>query len=357
MQNNHATSSARERAISAIQVPRKVWIDWMKVIAMLFVIWGHCFPKGLEPFIYAFNVPVFFMISGYLTKEDIHLHPGKIWSTLVLPYLIFCTLKDLGFIAKHITDGLGLASFGCILTGLHSYDYGDITIAGCKTLWYVYTLFILKVIACGISGRRRTMLLLVVIMSLAAAFIYNNFLYTDSLSCAWINTFVSAPFYFLGWIVRNMPAADKRICNLKVSTSSLCVVSLVSVALISLLSDINGSAWMYKGSYGEYMSLFLVCAVVGGGWILAVSKYLEAHVKTPRALGYISIGTLPILCFHRDVIHPVLKVINDSGLDGWIRNILSLGASLLTLIAFVPAIYLLQKYLSFMLGKTYCDKK
>lgn len=47
---------------------RKVWIDWAKVLGMLAIIYGHCFPEGMSNFIYAFNVPVFFLISGYLCR-------------------------------------------------------------------------------------------------------------------------------------------------------------------------------------------------------------------------------------------------------------------------------------------------
>ena len=52
------------------EITRKNWIDWMKVIGITAVVWGHFFPEGMSDFIYAFNVPVFFVISGYLTKEN-----------------------------------------------------------------------------------------------------------------------------------------------------------------------------------------------------------------------------------------------------------------------------------------------
>lgn len=49
---------------------RKNWIDWMKVLGMFFIVWGHSWPESMCPFIYAFNVPVFFLISGYLSKRE-----------------------------------------------------------------------------------------------------------------------------------------------------------------------------------------------------------------------------------------------------------------------------------------------
>lgn len=47
---------------------RRIWIDWMKVLGMLFIVWGHFTPNIMHNFIYAFNVPLFFCISGALTN-------------------------------------------------------------------------------------------------------------------------------------------------------------------------------------------------------------------------------------------------------------------------------------------------
>ena len=42
------------------------WIDTLKGVAMIFVVWGHCFPtyKGrIKKYIYSFHMPLFFFIS------------------------------------------------------------------------------------------------------------------------------------------------------------------------------------------------------------------------------------------------------------------------------------------------------
>lgn len=45
---------------------RYYWVDWMKVLGMFLIVWGHFFPKSFCDAIYSFNVPLFFCISGYL---------------------------------------------------------------------------------------------------------------------------------------------------------------------------------------------------------------------------------------------------------------------------------------------------
>ena len=67
---------------------RKNWIDWAKVLGMFLVVYGHCFPQSMTDFVYAFNVPVFFVVSGYLCKKETSFDIcwKKTLSNLVIPY-------------------------------------------------------------------------------------------------------------------------------------------------------------------------------------------------------------------------------------------------------------------------------
>ena len=124
------------------EITRKNWIDWMKVIGITAVVWGHFFPEGMSDFIYAFNVPVFFVISGYLTKENRGMRENakKVAVGLAVPYILLALLKVAGFVFKHITDGKALWSLLYVVTGVHDYN----GISGCNNLWFVYTLIIIK---------------------------------------------------------------------------------------------------------------------------------------------------------------------------------------------------------------------
>ena len=48
---------------------RVVWVDWAKTLCIFFVVIGHVGPSFIKPFVYAFHVPAFFVISGYLYKK------------------------------------------------------------------------------------------------------------------------------------------------------------------------------------------------------------------------------------------------------------------------------------------------
>ena len=56
-------------ATAVVTRPRLHWVDVMKVLGMFFIIYGHLFTYGYQ-YAYAFNVPVFFVLSGFLFKED-----------------------------------------------------------------------------------------------------------------------------------------------------------------------------------------------------------------------------------------------------------------------------------------------
>lgn len=70
---------------------RAEWIDSLRGLGILLVVLGHCNPP-FNKYIYAFHMPLFFMISGYLYKEKKpFLHYGKrlIWR-YIIPYSLLC---------------------------------------------------------------------------------------------------------------------------------------------------------------------------------------------------------------------------------------------------------------------------
>ena len=44
------------------------WLDWMKVLALFSVIWGHFFSLGYQ-YHYVFNVQAFCVVSGFLYRQ------------------------------------------------------------------------------------------------------------------------------------------------------------------------------------------------------------------------------------------------------------------------------------------------
>lgn len=69
---------------SCAEKERVVWIDWAKALLIYFVVVGHAGCKdNVQIILYAFHMPAFFVISGYLYRPRQCLKTIK---CLVIPH-------------------------------------------------------------------------------------------------------------------------------------------------------------------------------------------------------------------------------------------------------------------------------
>ena len=64
------------------------WIDCVRAVSMMLIIVGHTYTAGFwQHLIYAINVPIFFVLSGYLTRRKTIVRTAKAGiRTLLVPY-------------------------------------------------------------------------------------------------------------------------------------------------------------------------------------------------------------------------------------------------------------------------------
>ena len=69
------------------------WIDWAKVLGIMVVVFCHVpqYDTGLKYYLSQVQMPLFFLLSGYLHKVQPSLRNAlpKYWWSLVVPYLLF----------------------------------------------------------------------------------------------------------------------------------------------------------------------------------------------------------------------------------------------------------------------------
>lgn len=286
---------------------RKNWIDRMKAIGMLVIVWGHCFPDGgVSEFLYAFNVPLFFIISGYLTRREQSF--GIFWDkclhNLVIPYFILSLIKVAGFILKHLDDGLWAWSLFGVTFGFHSFNGAS----GCGNLWFVYALIVMKIVfQLFIRGNRS--MLIVCLLSLCGALAYNYF----GVELAWgvADAMLAMPFFLLGYLGSSVLKAPfgSFIAGLNhVSTPLRWCMVVVLMIYTYIVGLYNGEASMFMGQYGENIALFVSGAITGSLAILLISNILD-KVRL-SVVQVISVGSIVILEFHREFLHPVMKLID-----------------------------------------------
>lgn len=319
---------------------RKNWIDWMKTLGMLAIIWGHCFPTNFSPFLYSFSVCAFFVISGYLVRKESsqRVFWSKLFHTLLIPYLFFSVLKAI----QTVFSSDGLISLFAITTGFHSI--GDVT--GCGKLWFIYTLIILKIIFqyYASTASRRIILL---VLSFAGAITYSY--YTDELTWAVGNALISMPFFLLGFQLKHSCCFSKMESKfLSIARWKTSIMVFMSALLTYVVSYFNDEAWMYKGEYGNSIVLFSIAGLSGVFFLFTLSCLLN-KVRY-KGCQVISVGSIAILAYHQDINHPMLEWVRMQEWSALLSDMATLLVSTITLLVFIPIIYIISRYLPFAIG-------
>ena len=236
---------------------RKIWIDWAKTLSIFAIVWGHCFPEGLCGFIYAFNVPVFFIISGYLCHREASFGKcfDKTLHNLIIPYFILAAIKVAGPVIKHIGDGEWIWSVAAVLGGFHSLNDAP----GCSNLWFVYSLVIVKLLFQVSSGKRDIALAMA---CLAGAVVYNDILH---LEWRWAvsNCLLAYPFFIIGNSLRDKDILQRLVTSARQYRYGAALAAALLIAVTYIVGTQNGQAKLYMGQYANNVGLFAIGALTG----------------------------------------------------------------------------------------------
>lgn len=148
--------------MSDITNKRIEFMDMAKVIMIYIVVLGHytyALGLGFKPssvwnlmhIITLFHMPFFFFVSGLFFKPiSVKENIKKDWARLLLPYLIMCLVNIMvmiafDFITKSFSFSKCVFLFYCVAMG------NDVPGSGANwfcALWFLYALFIIKLLAC-----------------------------------------------------------------------------------------------------------------------------------------------------------------------------------------------------------------
>lgn len=220
---------------------RILWVDMVKAIGMFFIVLGHFFPPYISPWIYTFNVPLFFFMSGFLAKKE------ESWSVflrkningLVIPFLLLSLLINVPWLMTNVTDGHNLIYWlAGVVFGFHSIEGTN----GCLNMWFVYCLLVVKVLFQFASPSNRRMAFLV-IACMCGMMVYHHV----GLQLKWslTNVLYAYPYFVFGYWFKQKNLIRTVTRNLQDWRWN------VSIALFSLASAVvanyNGIAYTYEG--------------------------------------------------------------------------------------------------------------
>lgn len=325
------------------------WIDWAKVFAIFFVVFGHIpqEPRSFpQYYITIFHMPLFFFISGYLTKkEECNKETlKKYWQTLIIPYLCYNIIFYPYWIVKYINENPCLDWFeitkpiiGTLLLQLES----PISVPLNGVTWFISCLLIMKV-ALSMANKYKINLFFIFLLCLLSTslFIANeqHRFFTDLLFIGLLKCF---PFFILGHFCRQKNLI--KVYHQKKDFAYLTIGFLVSFSCYKFWSD-NCSMLSYGLRFWAICSFAIL-------FIISLCKHLDNLCLA--IIKHISIGTIVIMGIHWIIIGVTNYAITSFF---HIKNIVyPLHIAIILTILFVtilyPLIILFNNKMPFMLGK------
>ena len=319
-----------------VNTSRKGWVDALRALAILLVIYGHCAQDYLKFFVFTSPVkmPLFFAITGYLFGvKDWRTFVSQLMKKVVIPWLILGLLPSLfmipfkGFV-NVIDTFLGLLSgrelwfFPCFIIGQVLFYL----ICRCcrKPLWIAiasFACFVLGIVLC-----RR-----------------------DILNYAMFNRGLTVlPFFFVGYLFRRYERQFVRISWIYVGSAFVLYLGLCWLSMVLFQGKVID---VHLGIYYNFpYCLFLIYL---GCFILFTAGAKSCFFFKP--LSFIGQNTLVLYIWHGIAVTILVKGFLFFGIaipsNWWTALIKVIWACALCGVCAV----LLNRYLPIVVGKKSVD--
>lgn len=289
------------------------WIDVVRCFAMVLIIVGHTYATGFAQYlIYAINVPVFFILSGYLTKmkplKRVALNGIK---TLLIPYVITVLLMlTIGGFNKIFNTrwiyptnlkqlivagiyGIGTPSTITVFRG-HNID-------AIGAIWFLLAMYIGNILyqlilRIGRLHSDRYPLLIMFIICIILAIVGFEISKFVILPWSMNASLISLIFYFSGHIMKIYKLTELKMINLMLSILGL---------FLWIMSAVLGPFWFNIG-YAAHPTVDVIGAIGGSYFLILLFKYIDRTnwMKLTPYFGRISLIMLSVHIVH-------IKMFND----------------------------------------------
>lgn len=270
------------------------WIDVAKGIAMILVVLGHNpMPSLAVKIIYALNVPIFFMMSGYTFKTE--KYPTlfslikKLLVRIIVPYII---MNLIAFPVYYYARGMAIDK-DAIINLLKGMLFGSGTMNALRTnipLWFLPCMFVVQCMWYIIDKYAKKLKWLCI--ALVSAFGYfMPLLILKRLPWGIDVALTGVVFFALGSLLR-----DEKMQNIlfKIPADIGFLVALVlNLSFNFLNTGANPNVDINAMVFGNYF-LFYLCTLSGCASVIYLAYLLDNSV----VLGYIGRNTLWILGLH-----------------------------------------------------------
>lgn len=276
---------------------RFLWADIAKAFAIVSVLLAHTawLPAPLSRFVFTFNMPLFFILSGYFMKDvtDIKAATKKDAKALLLPYAVTCVIMI-------VLASLRAAIFGGdVLAEASKWFFASLYGSGGRiapwagdtrhigAIWFLLALFLAKLIVNSVSKYKYQAVII-------AAIAYVGYATRDFTWLPFsIQAGMTASFYlYFGKVFKKYDLFNRTY------NEKPWLIYAFSVLTWGFCIKYCGKLYMVNNTYSNGMLDVIgsICATFCIVWVsMLIEKYIPYVNKCLAAMGKI---TLPILCCH-----------------------------------------------------------
>lgn len=315
-----------------------VWLDYMKVYGLYFIVLGHFFPT-YSSYIYAFNVPLFFVVSGILSKKEDKFETfiNKSMHNLIIPVCIIMVIQYIWDITMHSDmyfDVKSLRRFANAIIGMHGIYCGG----GLGTCWFIYTLFVLKLLYQTFS--KRILLVLLFLLPITAVLLIKNGIAPGN---SILNVTVAYPFFWFGNALRSRLGL---LNNIKLMSRTTYITTCICFIVLLFVGKYNWKVWIHLNAYGRYLLLYIIGGLTGTYVVYVISILSERYWGASRFLNVLSVGSIVILGFHYGIIIDLIYLCNLN-----VNDYNAIFYSFAIMMLFIPINMFFEKYCPMIFGK------
>lgn len=272
------------------------WIDAVKGIAILLMIFGHTLDIESKTFayIYSFHMPLFILISGFFYKDvKFRTLLSKNITGILFPYALTSFLQYILNIFLHNMplDTALRKYFFTVLSGISNATIMPFPEAeGAGVLWFLPMLFLIKIIFWAITRISRgdeKLRLLLVLLSIMCGLYWGKAKY-------WFPWSADVALFAVGFFYAGFLLQKKQLLSDFVNQKAYIALCLL-IWIIGISRKIT-LEFIWRGYKGEFTCIII--AIAGSLVCCALTYHLCKLKNLKKILSWIGRGSLIILCLH-----------------------------------------------------------
>lgn len=322
------------------------FLDFAKGIGIFLVVFGHCLSSQV-PFIYAFHMPVFFFISGYVfTKKNIGDIIIDKFNRLYIPFIFFFTVSWLFYLTPLLIKG-NSADIQEHLLNIKNILIGEEENGGNVPIWFLvcnFTLCVLYAVLLKYVKSIEFQSLICLALGITGAYMYKH-----SIVLPWKldPAFSSILFFHAGYL-----AAKKHWIAKANNFSTPLLVAMIagSIVISAYFSNLNivlsgiSKVNLIHNTMGEYVP-FIVTAFLCIFWYMMIS-FKAGNLSD--IVTYYGRNSLVILGTHYSILHIIKNLLKGHiEVTGVLFNIV---LSIFLMLISIPLIRLSKRFVPKLTG-------